>query len=89
LKGFRTDCQLYQAARATTPIAETRKPLVVVGYAFYGRGGRLVWAARRRFIVFGRAAGVVSGGGEIAGKKALLAADVPPSAYGRAFGLER
>ena len=40
-------------------------------------------------MLFGRAAAWLGRGVRSPAKKALLAADVPPNAYGRAFGLER
>ncbi len=40
-------------------------------------------------MLFGRAAAWLGRGVRSPAKKALLAADVPPGAYGRAFGLER
>jgi MFS family permease len=40
-------------------------------------------------VLFGRAAAWLGRGIRSPAKKALLAADIPPSAYGRAFGLER
>jgi MFS family permease len=40
-------------------------------------------------VLFGRAAAWLGRGVRSPAKKALLAADVPPGAYGRAFGLER
>jgi MFS family permease len=67
-----------------------RKPLAVFGYAFTALAtASFAFAAHAYHVLFGRAAAWLGRGVRSPAKKALLAADVPPSAYGRAFGLER
>lgn len=67
-----------------------RKPLAVFGYAFTALAtasfGVATHAAQ---VLVGRSAAWLGRGVRSPAKKALLAADVPPGAYGRAFGLER
>jgi MFS family permease len=67
-----------------------RKPLAVFGYlitALATASFALVTSAYG--ILFGRVVAWLGRGVRSPAKKALLAADVPPGAYGRAFGLER
>ncbi len=67
-----------------------RKPLAVMGYAFTALAtASFAFATHAYHVLFGRAAAWLGRGIRSPAKKALLAADVPPGAYGRAFGLER
>jgi MFS family permease len=67
-----------------------RKPLAVFGYAFTALAtASFAFATHAYQILIGRSAAWLGRGVRSPVKKALLAADVPPSAYGRAFGLER
>jgi MFS family permease len=67
-----------------------RKPLAVFGYAFTALAtASFALATHAYHVLIGRAAAWLGRGVRSPAKKALLAADVPPSAYGRAFGLER
>jgi MFS family permease len=67
-----------------------RKPLAVFGYAFTALAtSSFAFATQAYHVLIGRAAAWLGRGVRSPAKKALLAADVPPSAYGRAFGLER
>ena len=67
-----------------------RKPLAVFGYAFTALAtASFAFATHAIQIMFGRAAAWLGRGVRSPARKALLAADVPPEAYGRAFGLER
>jgi MFS family permease len=67
-----------------------RKPLAVFGYAFTALAtASFAFATHAYHVLFGRAAAWLGRGVRSPAKKALLAADVPPNAYGRAFGLER
>ena len=67
-----------------------RKPLAVFGYAFTVLStAAFAFATRAYHVLIGRTAAWMGRGIRSPAKKALLAADVPPSAYGRAFGLER
>jgi MFS family permease len=67
-----------------------RKPLAVVGYAFTAlctaSFGLVAYAYQ---VLLGRAGAWLGRGVRSPARKALLAADVAPDAYGRAFGLER
>jgi len=67
-----------------------RKPLAVFGYAFTALStASFAFATHAYHVLFGRALAWLGRGVRSPAKKALLAADVPPNAYGRAFGLER
>jgi MFS family permease len=67
-----------------------RKPLAVFGYAFTALAtASFAFATYAHHVLFGRAAAWLGRGVRSPAKKALLAADVAPGAYGRAFGLER
>jgi MFS family permease len=67
-----------------------RKPLAVFGYAFTTLAtASFVFATQAYHILFGRVGAWLGRGVRSPAKKALLAADIPPGAYGRAFGLER
>ncbi len=78
------------AAGHFTDRLKRRKPLAVFGYAFTALAtASFAFATRAYHVLFGRAAAWLGRGVRSPAKKALLAADVPPNAYGRAFGLER
>jgi len=67
-----------------------RKPLALFGYAFTALStASFAFATHAYHVLFGRAAAWLGRGVRSPAKKALLAADVPPQAYGRAFGFER
>ena len=67
-----------------------RKPLAVVGYAFTALcTASFGLAAYAYQVLLGRAGAWLGRGVRSPARKALLAADVAPDAYGRAFGLER
>jgi len=67
-----------------------RKPLVVSAYALTAVAtGALAFATSAVHIMAARCAAWLGRGLRTPGRKALLAAAVPPSAYGRAFGFER
>jgi MFS family permease len=67
-----------------------RKPLAVFGYAVTAFStASFGFATHAYHVLFGRTAAWLGRGVRSPAKKALLAADVSPSAYGRAFGLER
>jgi MFS family permease len=67
-----------------------RKPLAVFGYAFTALATASFGVATQAIhVLLGRSAAWLGRGVRSPAKKALLAADVPPGAYGRAFGLER
>lgn len=67
-----------------------RKPLALFGYAFTALATASFAAATHAYhVLAGRAAAWLGRGARSPAKKALLAADTPPGAYGRAFGLER
>src|SRR5216683_3275776 len=67
-----------------------RKPLAVFGYAFTALAtASFAFATHANHVLFGRVAAWLGRGVRSPAKKALLAADVPPGAYGRAFGFER
>jgi MFS family permease len=69
---------------------QRRKPLAVFGYAFTALAtASFAFATHAYHVLIGRAAAWLGRGVRSPAKKALLAADVCPSAYGRAFGLER
>jgi MFS family permease len=78
------------AAGHFTDKLKHRKPLAVFGYAFTALCTASFGLATHAYqVLFGRAAAWLGRGVRSPAKKALLAADVPPGAYGRAFGLER
>jgi MFS family permease len=67
-----------------------RKPLAVFGYAFTALATASFGVATHALhVLIGRSAAWLGRGVRSPAKKALLAADVPTGAYGRAFGLER
>src|SRR6202047_4521526 len=78
------------AAGHYTDRLKRRKPLAVFGYAFTALAtASFAFATQAYHILFGRVAAWLGRGIRSPAKKALLAADVPTGAYGRAFGLER
>jgi len=67
-----------------------RKPLAVFGYAFTALAtASFALATHAHHVLLARAAAWLGRGVRSPAKKALLAADTPAGAYGRAFGLER
>jgi MFS family permease len=67
-----------------------RKPIAVFGYAVTAIAtGSFAFATHAYQLVVARAVGWLGRGVRSPAKKALLTADTPPWAYGRAFGLER
>jgi MFS family permease len=67
-----------------------RKPLALCGYAFTALAtSSFAFATHGIHVLLGRAAAWLGRGVRSPVRKALLAAAVPASAYGRAFGLER
>jgi MFS family permease len=78
------------AAGHYTDRLKRRKPLAVIGYAFTALStASFAFATHAYHVLFGRVAAWLGRGVRSPAKKALLAADVPPNAYGRAFGFER
>ena len=69
---------------------ERRKPLAVFGYVFTALCTASFGLASHAYqVLLGRAGAWLGRGVRSPARKALLAADAPPGAYGRAFGLER
>jgi len=67
-----------------------RKPLAVFGYAVTAIStASFAFATHAYHVLIGRTVAWLGRGVRSPARKALLAADVPPNAYGRAFGLER
>ena len=67
-----------------------RKPLALFGYAITAFAtASFVFATHAYHVLIGRTAAWFGRGVRSPARKALLAADVPPQAYGRAFGFER
>ena len=67
-----------------------RKPLALVGYVVTTFAtAALALASQAMHVLTGRVVAWLGRGVRTPARKALLAADVPPGAYGRAFGLER
>jgi MFS family permease len=78
------------AAGHYTDRLERRKPLASFGYAVTAIAtASFAFATHSYQVLIGRTAAWFGRGVRSPAKKALLAADVPPNAYGRAFGLER
>jgi MFS family permease len=78
------------AAGHYTDRLKRRKPLAVFGYAFTAVStASFASATHASHVLLARSAAWLGRGVRSPAKKALLAADVPPSAYGRAFGFER
>src|SRR5271156_5561889 len=69
---------------------QKRKPLVLFGYAVTALAtGSFAFTTQAYDVLLGRVLAWLGRGVRSPSKKALLAADVPPGAYGRAFGFER
>jgi MFS family permease len=67
-----------------------RKPLAVLGYAVTALAtASFAFATHAYQVLIGRATAWLGRGVRSPVRKALLAADAPPNAYGRAFGFER
>ena len=78
------------AAGHFTDRLKHRKPLAVFGYAVTALSTASFGLATHAYhVLAGRTAAWLGRGVRSPAKKALLAADVPSYAYGRAFGLER
>ncbi len=78
------------AAGHFTDRLKHRKPLALFGYAFTAFStASFAFATHAYHVLFGRAAAWLGRGVRSPARKALLAADAPPNAYGRAFGFER
>ena len=78
------------AAGHFTDRLKHRKPLALFGYAFTAFStASFALATHAYHVLFGRAAAWLGRGVRSPARKALLAADAPPNAYGRAFGFER
>ena len=78
------------AAGHYTDRLKRRKPLAFFGYAFTAIStGSFAFATQAHHVLLARSAAWLGRGVRSPAKKALLAADVPPNAYGRAFGFER
>jgi MFS family permease len=78
------------AAGHYTDRLKRRKPLAVFGCAFTALAtASFAFATHAMHVLVGRSAAWLGRGVRSPAKKALLAADAPPDAYGRAFGLER
>ncbi len=78
------------AAGHYTDRLKHRKPLAVLGYTITALATASFALATHAFhVLFGRAIAWFGRGVRTPARKALLAADVPVAAYGRAFGLER
>jgi MFS family permease len=78
------------AAGHYTDRLKRRKPFAVFGYAFTALAtASFAFATHAHHVLFARVAAWLGRGVRSPAKKALLAADVPQGAYGRAFGFER
>jgi MFS family permease len=78
------------AAGHYTDRLKHRKPLAIFGYAVTALATASFALATSAYqVLIGRSLAWLGRGVRSPAKKALLAADVPPGAYGRAFGLER
>jgi MFS family permease len=78
------------AAGHYTDRLKHRKPLAVFGYAVTALAtGSFAFATNAFHVLLGRTTAWLGRGVRSPVRKALLAADVPPGAYGRAFGFER
>jgi MFS family permease len=78
------------AAGHWTDRLERRKPLVVSAYALTAAAtGAMAFATSAIHLLIARCSAWLGRGLRTPGRKALMAAAVPPSAYGRAFGFER
>jgi len=86
--GLSSFCKL--AAGHYTDRLSKRKPLVIFGYAITAIATASFGIATHALqVLAGRTVAWLGRGVRSPAKKALLAADVPAGAYGRAFGLER
>ena len=73
-----------------TDTLQRRKPLALLGYLVTTLSTTsFAFATHAYHVMFGRALAWLGRGIRSPARKALLAADVAPAAYGRAFGLER
>jgi MFS family permease len=78
------------AAGHYTDNLKRRKPIAIIGYAVTALGtASFAFATSAYHVLIGRSLAWLGRGVRSPAKKALLAADVSPNAYGRAFGLER
>jgi MFS family permease len=78
------------AAGHFTDLLRRRKPLVLAGYVVTAAGtGALGLATKPLHVLTARVGAWLGRGARTPGRKALMAAAVPPGAYGRAFGFER
>lgn len=78
------------AAGHYTDRLKRRKPLAIFGYVVTALGtASFALATNACQVLIGRSLAWLGRGVRSPAKKALLAADVSPNAYGRAFGLER
>jgi MFS family permease len=78
------------AAGHYTDSLKRRKPIAIIGYAVTALGtASFAFATNAYHLLIGRSLAWLGRGVRSPAKKALLAADVSPNAYGRAFGLER
>src|SRR5579864_2432830 len=78
------------AAGHYTDRLKRRKPLALFGYAVTALAtASFAFAAHAFQVLIGRAAAWLGRGVRSPARKAFLAADTPPAAYGRAFGFER
>jgi MFS family permease len=78
------------AAGHYTDNLKRRKPIAIIGYAVTALGtASFAFATNAYHLLIGRSLAWLGRGVRSPAKKALLAADVSPNAYGRAFGLER
>ena len=78
------------AAGHYTDRLKRRKPLAILGYAVTALATASFALATSAYqVLIGRSLAWLGRGVRSPAKKALLAADVPAGAYGRAFGLER
>ena len=78
------------AAGHYTDQLKRRKPLALFGYTLTALAtASFAFATHAYHVMASRTAAWFGRGVRTPGRKALLAADVPASAYGRAFGLER
>jgi MFS family permease len=78
------------AAGHYTDRLKRRKPLAILGYAVTALAtASFAFASHAYHVLLGRVVAWLGRGVRSPVRKALLAADVPPNAYGRAFGFER
>ena len=78
------------AAGHFTDRVRHRKPLALLGYTVTALAtASFAFATHAYHVLIGRALAWLGRGVRSPGRKALLAASVPPAAYGRAFGFER